>query len=170
MSDEKLRESVFLINNHVQEHAGSAAERFYRRRPRSVLPNSIRREVHYRDLIRDRHRKQVALAKAKGRTSKDEFKTQDRVVIQCPVTRKWNQRGMITGSRVNEDGSVTTHNIRLDNGTDTVRHKKYIKYERDRSEKKVSFQLPRMHEQQQSAEREGPVTRAQAKRRGLSLA
>ena len=56
MSDEKLRESVFLINNHVQEHAGSAAERFYRRRPRSVLPNSIRREVHYRDLIRDRHR------------------------------------------------------------------------------------------------------------------
>ena len=37
---------TFNINNHVQnEKKGSAAERFFRRKPKNMLPNTMEREL-----------------------------------------------------------------------------------------------------------------------------
>ena len=80
---DQLREWVFMINNHVQsDGSGTAAQRFFRRGVRTLLPNSIVREVDHRQLIQKRHEKQVKIATAKGRTSKDVFVNGDKVRVQ----------------------------------------------------------------------------------------
>ena len=49
---EQLFEIIFNKNNYVQPNSGTASERFFRRGPCSNLPNSINREVDYRNLIK----------------------------------------------------------------------------------------------------------------------
>ena len=104
-SGEKLRELIFDINNHIQPDCGSASERFFRRGPRTVLPNSINREIEHRSLIRARHQKQEKIAKDKGRTSKDSFKEGDNVVLQNPKTKRWTEYGKVSLKRTADDGS-----------------------------------------------------------------
>ena len=85
---QELQKIVFDINNHVQKREGTAAERFFRRSPRSNLPNSVNREIDHRNLISNRHKKQEKIATAKGRKSKDQFEVGDDVVIQNPQTKR----------------------------------------------------------------------------------
>ena len=164
-STERLTEICFLVNNHVQDGCGSPAERFLRRRPRSLLPNSIKREVKHRDLVAERHRKQKKLAHAKGRNSAEKFELEDKVVVQCPMTRKWNKRGKISEIRKNEDDSVTTYEIRFRDGSRTWRNKKYISHAKD-EKARVRFELPNTElsaDKDSSGEHRGPVTRARAR-------
>ena len=57
-------------------------ERFLRRRPISMLPNSIRREINHRGFIAARHKRQEKLVTQKGRDSREKFEIGDEVVIQ----------------------------------------------------------------------------------------
>ena len=73
-SSERLKQICFQVNNNVSdENAGSPNERFFRRRPKSCIPNSIKQELDHRTLVKARHEKQVQLAKAKGYTSREQF-------------------------------------------------------------------------------------------------
>ena len=66
-SAQELREMLFNINNHVQRgEEGSAAQRFFRRGVRTLLPNSIVREIDHRQLIKARHEKQSRIAMEKA--------------------------------------------------------------------------------------------------------
>ena len=139
-SKDELREWVFMINNHVQsDGSGTAAQRFFRRGVRTRLPNSIVREIDHRQLIQKRHEKQVKIATAKGRTSKDVFMNDDKVVIQDHKTGKWTLKGVISGARDADDGTVQSYTIQMNDGGEFIRNKCFIKH--DVWPKTVRFQL-----------------------------
>ena len=86
----------FDINNHVApDGSGIRASRFLLRSPRVSLPYSVERHVEHRDQVRVRHHKMDNLAKAKGRTSRDDFAVGDCVCVQDPQTRKWRWSGVV---------------------------------------------------------------------------
>ena len=79
---DKLIEIMFIINrNSATDGSGSPAEKFFCRRPRSNLPNSLRREIDHRELQAKRHRKIDKLAVRKGYTDRSRFIIGDRVLI-----------------------------------------------------------------------------------------
>ena len=138
-SGKKLREIIFDINNHIQPDCGSASERFFRRGPRTVLPNSINREIEHRSLIRARHQKQEKNAKDRERTSKDSFKVRDKVVIQNPKTKRWTEYGTVNLKRTADDGSHQSFEIALDTGGSALRNKRFMKHAAQTLIKQVSF-------------------------------
>ena len=158
-SGEKLRELIFDINNHQQPQQGSASERFFRRGPRTVLPNSIKREVEHRSLIKARHQKQEKISKNKGRTSKDIFKEGDKVVLQNPKTKRWTEYGTVNLRRTADDGSHQSFEIQLDTGGSALRNKRFMKHAAQTLRKQVSFNLDA-----DNSESSGPTTRLRAKR------
>ena len=57
-------------DNHVQNgKIGSAAERFLRRKPKSLLPNSMEREVDLSSMLEKRTNEQTKLATKKEKKS-----------------------------------------------------------------------------------------------------
>ena len=130
---------MFDINNHVQNSCGSASERFFKRGPRTILPNSINREIEHRNLIKARHQKQERIEKEKGRTSKDSFRVGDRVVLQNPITKRWTDYGEVKLQRTADDGSHQSFEITLDSGSSALRNKRFMKHEAQRPIRQVSF-------------------------------
>ena len=65
----------------------------------------------------------------KGRTSSDEFKEGDPVVIQCNVSKRWSKKGVISGSRIAEDGSSHSFTILTEDGRELLRNKKFLKHQ-----------------------------------------
>ena len=84
MTQELLQKICFKVNNHVQDGiTGSAAKRFFRRKPKSLLLNSVEKEVDWRNMITERTNKQAKLAtNKKERKSREEFNPGDKVFIQ----------------------------------------------------------------------------------------
>ena len=166
---ERLKEMCFLINNNIaDEKSGSACEKFFRRRPKSCLPNSIRRELDHRTLVRARHDKQVALAKAKGYTSREEFKVGDRVVMRDHERKKWNAYGVVKEERVAEDGTIHSFIIMGENGKDYLRHKSHLRHRHvthrtgqgkkdfDGNGKRVRFKIEESAEKEKEERRKSP--------------
>ena len=77
LNPEVLKELLFNINSHSQGEEGSNNARFYRRSPRTRLPNSVQRQIEHRDMVRLRHSKQEKLARCKGRSSHEVFEEDD---------------------------------------------------------------------------------------------
>ena len=123
-----LREICFDVNDHVRPVGGSAAERFFRRGVKSKLPNSIIRQLDQNALIRQRHAKQIRIAQQKGRSSKDQFTIQDKVIVQDMMTKRWTIKGDVTSVRY--DNSIQSYEITSDDGTKYVRNKRFIKHDR----------------------------------------
>ena len=139
VNKQDLKKIVFDINNHVQRGEGSAAERFFKRAPRSNLPNSVNREIDHRNLISNRHKKQEKIACAKGRKSKDHFVVGDEVVIQHPQTKRWNIEGVIEEERVAEDENTYSYIINLKEGGSTLRNRRFLKHAKIKHVKRVAF-------------------------------
>ena len=96
LDPETLSKVCFNVNNHVAEDgSGTPASRFLRRSPRGSRPNSIERQVEHRDQVRVRHHKMENLAKAKGRSSRDELSVGDCVWVQDHQTKKWRRSGVV---------------------------------------------------------------------------
>ena len=145
ISKEELMKITFGINCHDEGESGSRAERFLRRRPRSNLPNSILRELKFRDLIKSRHQKQLQIAKKKGRTSRDVFMEGDAIRVQDPVDRHWKKKGVIKEIRKSPDNQAHSFIIQLEEGGQTIRHKSHIKHDTVSEKKRsptVRFLLP----------------------------
>ena len=95
-----------------------------------MLPNSIVREIDHRNLIKKRHEKQVKIAQEKGRASKDVFMENDKVTIQDHKSGKWTQKGVISGTRMSDDGSVQSYTIKMNDGSgELLRNKCFIKHD-----------------------------------------
>ena len=95
-----------------------------------MLPNSIVREVDHRALIKKRHEKQVKIAQEKGRSSTDVFMKDDKVTVQDHRSGKWVHKGVISGSRMSDDGSVQSYTIEMSDGSgELLRNKRYIKHD-----------------------------------------
>ena len=110
---------------------------------KSKLPNSIIRQLDHNALIRQRHEKQIRIAQQKGRTSKDHFNLQDRVIVQDMLTKRWTIKGEVASVRYADDGSIQSYEISSDEGMKYVRNKRYIKHDRNMNviRKVVRFQL-----------------------------
>ena len=98
---DKLIEIMFIINrNSATDGSGSPAEKFFRRHPRSNLPNSLRREIDHRELQAKRHRNIEKMALKKGYTDRSTFNVGDRVLIQdVASSKKWDSEGIIKAIR-----------------------------------------------------------------------
>ena len=72
ISDNLVMESSFNSNNQTSVSGeGTPAERFFRRRVRSHLPNSFRKKLTVEDLMEIINKKRQQLAKKRGRRSVD---------------------------------------------------------------------------------------------------
>ena len=129
VTQEMLDKITFLSNSHAQEGVGTAHERFFGRAPKSYLPNSIKRFVEHKTLIQKRKEKQEKLALKKGRSSADEFKVGDPVLIQCNVSKRWSMKGQISEARTAEDGSEQSFLVTTDEGRIVTRNRKFLKHQ-----------------------------------------
>ena len=87
LTDSVLMKVVFAINTvPSQDGSGTPASPFFRRGLRTLLPNSLDREVDRRDLIKKRADKQMKLYLKKGRSTADQFHVGDKVRAKDPVT------------------------------------------------------------------------------------
>ena len=125
-----IREFCFSINNHIQPEGGSAAERFFRRGVKSKLPNSIIRQLDHNALIKQRSDKQVRIAQQKGRSSKDQFIPEDRVIIQDMLSKRWTIKGTVKQVRIAQDKSIQSFKTESGDGTLFVKSKSYVKNDR----------------------------------------
>ena len=57
------------------------------------------------------------------------FGINERVRVQCPKSKQWNLRGIIKEVRINEQGTICSYLVQLENGLDTVRHRRLLKRE-----------------------------------------
>ena len=63
VTKELLWELTFKENNHVQNgKTGSEAERFLRSKPKNMLPNTMEREVDWKNMLEERRNEQTKLA------------------------------------------------------------------------------------------------------------
>ena len=100
VTQQKLDEICYLVNQHPQDSSGTPAERFFGRSPRSCLPNSLTIYVDHSKLIEARKAKQVEMAVSKGRSAPNDFREGDLVFVQDLMTKKWNIPGTIKQARI----------------------------------------------------------------------
>ena len=84
---------------------------FFRRGVKFKLPNSIIRKLGHRALIKQRHDRQIRIAQEKGRTSKDQFQLQDKVIVQDMNSKRWIHHGEVTDLRHADDDSIQSYEI-----------------------------------------------------------
>ena len=99
----------------------------------------IRRQINHQALIAARNERQKKLAEKLGRRSKDHFEEGDRVVLQDMATKRWTIKGVIKEGRISEDGSVRSFIIVKENGRETIRNARHIKFEVRNEKTKVRF-------------------------------
>ena len=125
----ELSEITFKVNCINQPSGrGSAAERFLRRRPKSLLPGSMEAHIDHQEMVKKRYEHQLNLSKKKGRSSIDQFELGDRVVIQSPDSGKWEETGIIEKKRVADDNSTQSFEIQMDNGSVKLRNRRFLKH------------------------------------------
>ena len=130
ITQEIMDKLTFNINNHPQPgDVGTAAERFFGRAPRSLLPNSLKRFVDHHKLITNRRDKQTEIALKKGRSCPNSFEIGDRCVVQDILSKRWNIQGTIRAKRASEDGTFRSFVVEKDDGSEILRNSKFLKHE-----------------------------------------
>ena len=90
-------------------------------------------------MIAARNERQKKLAKKLGRRSKDNFEEGDKVVLQDMASKRWTVKGVIKEGRTSEDGSVRSFVIVKENGRETIRNARHIKFAAIKEKTKVRF-------------------------------
>ena len=116
MTQQKIDELAYLLNQHPQDDAGTPAERFFGRSPRSCLPNSLTRFVDHSRLIERRKERQISLAIRKGRSAPNDFREGNQILVQDLLTKKRNIPGVIKQARISEDDSARSFVIERSDG------------------------------------------------------
>ena len=130
MTQDILDKLTFNINNHPQAgDVGTAAERFFGRAPKSLLPNSLKRFVDHHKLIINRRDKQTQIALKKGRSTPNDYEVGDRCVVQDVISKRWNILGTIKEKRASEDGTFRSFIVEKDDGTEILRNSKFLKHQ-----------------------------------------
>ena len=129
VTQKKLDEVSYLINQHVQGDSGSPASRFFGRNPRSSLPNSLERFVDHHKLITARKEKQMELASAKGRSCPSDFRPGDRILVQDMASKRWNIEATVKEGRASDDGSIRSFIVEREDGVQLLRNARFLKHE-----------------------------------------
>ena len=125
----ELSEICFKVNCITQPSGqGSAAERFLKRKPKSLLPASMDDHIDHQEMIKKRHDLKLAISRKKGRASVDQFEEGDKVIIRSPDSGKWLETGTIQKKRVAEDNTNHSFEIMMDDGSVKLRNKCFIKH------------------------------------------
>ena len=106
---------------------------------KTYLPELIRRQINHQALIAARNERQKKLAEKLGRRSKDHFEEGDKVVLQDMASKRWTVKGVIKEGRISEDGSVRSFIIVKENGRETIRNARHIKFEARKEKNRVRF-------------------------------
>ena len=103
----ELSEICFKVNCITQPSGqGSAAERFLKRKPKSLLPASMDEFIDHQD----------------------QFEEGDKVIIQSPESGKWLESGTIQRKRVASDNTNHSFEIKMEDGSVKLRNKRFIKH------------------------------------------
>ena len=67
--------------------------------------------------------------KKKERTveAKLAFGINEKIHVKCPKSKQWNLRGIIKEVRINEQGTICSYLVQLENGLITSRHRRCLK-------------------------------------------
>ena len=120
-----LDEQVFAINAREDGITGSNNSRFYGRRVRSGLPNSLDRFIDCKDIKKRGELKEKRFLKKERTVGKLSYKIGESVRLQDIRTKCWDRVGVVTGIRVADDGRILSYDIDID-GRETTRHRKYL--------------------------------------------
>ena len=77
------------------------------------------------ELVKARQEEQTKLVTEKGRKSADEFAINDDVIIQDNRTRRWMEKGTISGERKADDDTIQSFQITLRNGNIMKHYRQY---------------------------------------------
>ena len=125
----ELSEIAFKVNCITQPSGqGSAAERFLKRKPKSLLPASMDEFIDHQKMIKKRQDIQLGISQKKGRVSVDQFEEGDKVTIQNPQNGKWLENGTIQKKRVAADSTNQSFEIKMDDGSVKLRNRRFIKH------------------------------------------
>ena len=99
------------------------------RKPKSMLPNSIEREVDWRSMLEERTTEQTKLPTKPGKNSSEKFRPGDKVILQKRTGSKkqWIETGVIEQARIFDDGTNHSFIINLDRGGQCLRNKRHKK-------------------------------------------
>ena len=98
--------------------------------------------IDHQEMVKKRHDQQVTIAKKKGRSSTEEFRISDRVIIQDNNDHKWRETGTIVGERKADDLSIQSYEIKMDSGNTKLRNKRFIRHHTKGLN--VQFQSPQL--------------------------
>ena len=127
LSQLQLSELVFAVNCRDHEDQGSAITRFLGRGVRGNLPNSLNRNVDWKEQVEARGETRQRRVDKKGRTvgKKETFEVGEKVRMQNIKSKKWDQEGEILDVRTAADGTIVSYEINT-SGTTTTRHRRFL--------------------------------------------
>ena len=73
----------------------------------------------------------------KKNLEEDHFEEGDKVVLQDMASKRWTVKGVINKGRTSEDGSVRSFIIVKENGQETIRNARHIKFEARKGKNRV---------------------------------
>ena len=79
-------------------------------------------------VIAERRRKQERIASKLGRRSADHFEEGDEVRIQCPQSGRWTIKATVKTPRISEDGSINSWILIKEDGKETIRNNRYMRF------------------------------------------
>ena len=111
-----LQKGLLSLNSTVkQDMTGSSMDLFLGRPTKSLLPGSRARRVSQEELRNQRLAIQQRMMDKKRNSQTEVFVEGQEVMVQNPLSRKWDKTGIIESEIVNSDGSVTSFMVRCGN-------------------------------------------------------
>ena len=128
ISQLELDELILCVNSQVQK-AGQASslDRFFGKSILTQIPNSLNMNFNWKSSMdaRQRLREERVLKPEKG--NKNLYQVGQKVTLQNPHTGIWDIGAEVTGIRTAPDGKILSYNLLQENGTQTTRHRVYIR-------------------------------------------
>ena len=113
-----LQKGLLSLNSTVKQNmTGSSMDLFLGRPTKSLLPRSRARRVSQEELRNQRLAIQQRMMDKKRNSQTEVFGEGQEVMVQDPISRKWDKRGIVESEVVNNNGSVTSFMIRCGNRT-----------------------------------------------------
>ena len=113
-----LQRGLFSLNTTVKQGmTGSSMDLFLGRPAKNLLPGSRARRVSQEELKNQRLMIQQKMMSKKRNSQTEIFTEGQEVLIQDPVTRKWDKQGTVESEVMNDNGSVTSFMVRAGNHT-----------------------------------------------------
>ena len=128
ISQLELDELILAANSQIQTAGQSSSlDRFFGRSILTQIPNSLNPNYNWRESMDQRQKLREKRVEKPQRGNKNIYQVGQKVTLQNPKTLAWDIPAEITGIRVAPDNKILSYNLLQDNGTQTTRHRTYIR-------------------------------------------